>query len=80
MAQLKIQQEPSCVPSLNAKHYTAFCTPNIKVMFVSQATSISQNEHVKRQATYLKGNKKGLSRNHCCRGKAIRITHSGVCL
>jgi len=48
----KIQQGPSCVPSMCAEHYTAFCMPDIKVMLISQATSISQNEHVKRQATY----------------------------
>jgi len=50
MAWSKLQQRPSCVPSINARHYATFCTPDIKVMFISQARSIDQHEHVKRQA------------------------------
>jgi hypothetical protein len=61
---------------MNAKHCTAFCVPNIKVMLVSQARSISQYEIVNRQAMYLKGNIKGLSRNHGYRGRAISNTLS----
>jgi len=34
--------KPSCVPSINAKHYAAFFMPDIKVIFVSQARSIGQ--------------------------------------
>jgi len=77
MAWSKLQQRPSCVPSINAKQYAVFCMPDNNVMFVSQATSIGQYEHVKRQAklTY-KLILKGLRVPIIAVEKAIIITYS----